>query len=280
MYETLAVFLFFFCWSGLGITVGYHRLLSHRSFGCPKFVEYFFVLGGYLAYHGSPLWWATMHRAHHRHVDTALDPHSPEFGGITNAYIGWINHKTYPAHIDPLKQSKDLINDPIYRFLEQGGNWYKGLAVNIILNTLVRVAIWAVFGWQAALATVVSGLLILQIPLLLNVVCHMPKLGYKNYHMADDSVNVWWVALMAFGEGWHNNHHNDPGAAKTGEKWHEFDVSWLIIRTMNILGLVNRINPGRKSKAPVSVNTAEPIVIAMPVAKQVSVPVPVAVGSR
>lgn len=162
-----------------------------------------------------------------------------------------------------------MTNDPIYRFLEQGGNWYKGLAVNIILNTLVRVAIWAVFGWQAALATVVSGLLILQIPLLLNVVCHMPKLGYKNYKMADDSVNVWWVALMAFGEGWHNNHHNDPGAAKTGEKWHEFDVSWLTISAMKKLGLVNRINLGRKSKAPLAAKPAEPVVIAMPVAKKI-----------
>ena len=115
MTEFLVLFLGLYIWHAFGVTIGYHRLLSHRSFSCIKPLEYFFVLGGYLAFEGSPIWWASMHRAHHRYVDTALDPHSPRYGGIWNAYLGWTMHDTYPEHIDPNTQGKDLLKDPIYR---------------------------------------------------------------------------------------------------------------------------------------------------------------------
>ena len=98
-------FILFYAWHMLGVTIGYHRLLSHKSFKCPKFVEYFWVLAGYLAFEGSPIWWATMHRAHHRYTDQPQDPHSPRFGWL-NAYWGWIFHKRYPAHINPADQSE------------------------------------------------------------------------------------------------------------------------------------------------------------------------------
>jgi stearoyl-CoA desaturase (delta-9 desaturase) len=211
----ITAFVVSYIWHGLGITVGYHRLLSHRSFACSKAVEYFWVIPAYLAFEGSPIWWTTIHRAHHRHVDTPLDPHSPRYG-LYHAHTGWILERRYPAHIDPKGQSKDLMKDPIYRFI--------------------------CFGWVAASASLLAGVAVQQIPTMLNVVCHIPKLGYKNFAGDDDSVNVWWVALLAMGEGWHNNHHAFQGSARSGMKPWEIDVSWWTIALMRRFGLVWRVN--------------------------------------
>lgn len=241
MLEFIAIFLVFYVWHALGVTVGYHRLLSHRSFSCPKFVEYFWVAGGYLAFEGSPIWWATIHRAHHRYVDTALDPHAPK-NGFFEAHMGWIMKTGYAAHTNPAEHSKDLIKDPLYVFLEQGGDWHRAHAYAVGIGVAFRLVLLCLFGWQVALASLLAGMAMLQIPLLLNVACHMQKLGYRNFKSEDDSVNVWWVALLAMGEGWHNNHHVFPGSARSGLKWWEFDASWIVISTMKKLGLVHRVN--------------------------------------
>jgi len=241
MIEFIAVFLICYIWHALGVTIGYHRLLSHRSFSCPKAIEYFWVLAGYLAFEGSPIWWATIHRAHHRWVDTELDPHSPRYG-LRNAHVGWLAHGGYAAHIDPSAQSRDLLKDPVYRFLEQGGDLHRGHILTFSLGAIFRLLILICFGWPAALASLLAGLAVLQIPLMLNVVCHLPRLGYKTYATGDDSVNVWWVGILAMGEGWHNNHHASPGSAKTGMRPWEFDLSWLIIALMKQLKLVRRVN--------------------------------------
>lgn len=241
MAEFIVLFLAFYIWHALGVTVGYHRLISHRSFSCSKVIEYFFVLGGYLAFEGSPIWWATIHRAHHRYSDTPLDPHSPQYG-LQNAHYGWLTHHGYPEHICPATQSKDLLKDPLYRFLEQGGIWHRAHFCAFSLALAFRVLIWICFGWVAALASLLAGLAVLQIPLMLNVICHIPKLGYKTYATNDSSVNVWWVALLSMGEGWHNNHHATPGSAKTGMRWWEIDVSWLTISLLKRLKLVSRVN--------------------------------------
>ena len=241
MIEFTLVFLVSYVLHAMGVTIGYHRLLSHRSFACPKFVEYFWVLMGYLAFEGSPIWWSTIHRAHHRHVDTPLDPHSPRYG-FKNAHLGWLARGTYESHIDPYSQAKDLVKDPIYLFLEQNGRWNRAHALSWVINVAFRVVLWACFGWQVALASMLAAVAVLQIPLMLNVACHIPKLGYKNFKSLDDSVNVWWVALLAMGEGWHNNHHVFPGSARSGFLAHEIDVSWLVICLMRKLGLVGRVN--------------------------------------
>jgi stearoyl-CoA desaturase (delta-9 desaturase) len=247
MIEFIAVFAVSYLLHALGVTVGYHRLLSHRSFSCPKFVEYFWVLMGYLAFEGSPIWWATIHRAHHRYVDTPLDPHSPRYG-LYNAHVGWLTHHEYAPHVDPLKQSKDLINDPVYRFLEQDGKWWRAHTLAFAVGLGCRVVIWACFGWVAAVASLLAAVAVLQIPLMLNVICHIPKLGYKNFRCLDDSVNVWWVALLAMGEGWHNNHHVFPGSARSGLRAHELDVSWLVICAMRKLGLASRVSDVSQAK--------------------------------
>lgn len=241
MFEFLGLYLLFYVWHGMGVTVGYHRLLSHRSFSCLKAVEYFWVAGGYLAFEGSPIWWATIHRAHHRYDDTPRDPHSPRYG-LFNAHIGWLMHRGYQDYMDPEEHAKDLVSDPVYRFLEQGGNWHRAHILAFALGVAFRLGILLCFGWIPALASLLAGFAVLQIPLMLNVVCHIPKLGYKTYAVNDDSVNVWWVSLLAFGEGWHNNHHASAGSARTGMKPFEIDPSWLTIVAMKKLGLVQRVN--------------------------------------
>jgi len=237
----ITIFLISYVLHTLGVTVGYHRLLSHRAFSTPKFVEYFWVMLGYLAFEGSPIWWATIHRAHHRYVDTPLDPHSPRYG-LQNAHYGWLMHQGYPAHLDPLTQSKDIVNDPLYKFLEQGGDWHRAHVVAFCIGMSFRLVILALFGWQTALGSILAGVAVLQIPLMLNVICHIPKLGYRNYATTDDSVNVWWVGILAMGEGWHNNHHAEPGSAKTGMKPWEIDTSWWTICMMKALQLADNIH--------------------------------------
>ncbi len=261
MFEFVVAFVLFYMWHGMGVTVGYHRLLSHRSFRVPKAIEYFWVLGGYLAFEGSPMWWAAMHRAHHRYVDTPLDPHSPRYG-IKNAHYGWIFHKGYPEHIVPGAQCPDLYNDRVYRLLDCGGDWHKAHILTGLLGTGFRVVLLVLFGWQVALASLLAGLCMLQIPLLLNVVCHIPRLGYKNYALEDDSVNVWWVSLLAHGEGWHNNHHAFPGSARTGMKWYEFDVSWWHISFLRQIGLATDVHEAvRKPDIKSVAASKEPVAV-------------------
>jgi stearoyl-CoA desaturase (delta-9 desaturase) len=256
--EFVVLFLIFYIWHALGVTIGYHRLLSHRSFACPKIVEYFWVLAGYLAFEGSPIWWATIHRAHHRYVDTPLDPHAPKYG-MHNAHFGWLMKNGYASHVDPHAHSKDLLKDPLYLFLEQNGNWQRAHALAFSIGLMFRVLILLVFGWVPALASLLAGFAVLQIPLMLNVICHLPRLGYKNFATADDSVNVWWVGILAMGEGWHNNHHHRPGSARSGLRWFEFDLSWLIICTMKMVGLARQINDmKRHSRLSFSLSRSRP----------------------
>jgi len=235
------VFLLFYLWHAMGTTIGYHRLLAHRSFHCPKFVEYFWVLGGYLAFEGSPIWWATIHRAHHRFTDQSDDPHSPRVGW-KHAYFGWIFENGYGSCVNPNTQARDLTKDPIYRFLEQNGSWHRAHWLAAAIGIGFRLFLLLCFGWVVALASLAAGVVVLQIPLLLNVVCHKPKLGYKTFATEDDSVNVWWLALLTAGESWHNNHHAFPGSARSGLAAHEFDLSWLTLRLLKACGLVSKMN--------------------------------------
>ncbi len=241
MTELFFLFVVFYIWHALGVTIGYHRLLSHRSISCPKLVEYFWVFAGYFAFEGSPIWWATIHRAHHRYVDTPLDPHAPKYG-FHNAHFGWLTKTGYAKHVEPEAQSQDLLKDRIYLILEQGGDWRKAHLLTFLIGIGFRLLILVTFGWIPALASLLAGIAVLQIPLMLNVACHIPRLGYKNFATADDSVNVWWVALLTMGEGWHNNHHAFPGSARSGFRRFEFDFSWWTICLMKRMGLIGRVN--------------------------------------
>jgi stearoyl-CoA desaturase (delta-9 desaturase) len=241
MAEFIFWFVLFYIWHILGVSIGYHRFLAHRSFDCPKFVEYFFVIGGYLGFESSPIWWATIHRAHHRFVDTEKDPHSPRFGNY-KAYMGWIFTPKYPDYINPKQMAPDLVSDPLYKLLERNNNWHASHLTNTAIGFGTRLIMWILFGWKIALASVLAGLLVQQLPFLVNLVCHKPKLGYKNFQLDDDSVNVWWLALIVMGDNWHNNHHAYPGSARSGFRWFEVDPSWLVIKALFALKLITRVN--------------------------------------
>lgn len=245
----LTAFFISYLIHGTGITIGYHRLISHRAFKSNKAVEYFFVLAGYLAFQGSPAWWAVIHRVHHKNADTEHDPHSP-VNGYFRSYIGWIaTDYTYSVN----EICPDLMSDKLYAFLDTIDN----LAIPI--NLMFRVLLWYFFGWQVALANFLACLIVFQIPMFLNLFCHIPELGYKNFPSKDRAVNVWWVALLAIGEGWHNNHHVHPGSARMGmTKW-ELDISWLMIQGLAKLGLVSRVNDGKFAVEQISVLDEEKV---------------------
>jgi len=231
---TLAFIISYF-WHGFGITAGYHRLLAHRSFRCPKLVEYFFILAGYLAFEGSPIWWVAIHRAHHKNADTALDPHSPKEGAKW-AYFGWML-KPDPVYLDPKSQCRDLYKDPLYVIMEKGND-----PLMLCVNIAFRASLWLLFGWQAMLGNLLAAIVVLQLPLILNTVAHIPRYGYKTYDTADGSVNVPWLGYAIGGEGWHNNHHAFPGSARQGLKPNEFDLTWQLINLLHSVGLVSRVN--------------------------------------
>jgi stearoyl-CoA desaturase (delta-9 desaturase) len=238
----------FYLWHMFGVTIGLHRLLSHRAFTCSKAVEYFFVFGAYFAFHGSPVWWATIHRAHHRYSDLPLDPHTPN-NGIFSAYAFYSEWK-YPAHINPKVQSKDLLKDPLYRLLESGADWKLGYAINVVSSLLFRVVLLVAFGPIVAGASLLAGILALNAPLILNIICHMPRWGYKNFKIKDDSMNNWLMAIICVGDGWHNNHHAVPGSSNMGLKPWEIDPSFLFLKALQAVGLVGTINETLANENP------------------------------
>ena len=250
----------FYLWHMFGVTIGLHRLLSHRAFTCSKPVEYFFVFGAYFAFHGSPVWWATIHRAHHRYSDLPLDPHTPN-NGIFSAYA-FYREWHYPEHINPRVQSKDLLKDPLYRLLESGADWKLGYAINVVSSLLFRVILLVAFGPIVAGASLLAGILALNAPLILNIICHMPQWGYKNFKIKDDSMNNWLMALICVGDGWHNNHHAVPGSSNMGLKPWEIDPSYLFLKALQAVGLVGTINETLANEnahlAPVPVTAYRP----------------------
>lgn len=249
----LISFVLLTVWHVMGVSIGYHRLLTHRSFVTFKPVEYFWVIGGYLALEGSPIFWACMHRAHHRYADTELDPHSPRYGGggwvgIKHAFNGWLGKKEYPSYLSPAKHCIDLIHDPLYKFLETDGDLRKMSKRCVQINVLFRFVLLAVFGWPVFVGSILAGIVGHVLPLGINVLCHLT--GYRNFEVEDDSTNLWWYALITGGEAWHNNHHAHPGSARFGLRWFELDSSWFVIKIMRAVGLITRLQEAKGINEP------------------------------
>jgi len=213
----------------LGIGLGFHRYLTHKGFSTSRWVERFLVVCGTLAVQGGPISWVSDHRCHHAHSDRDLDPHNSR-RGFWWAHIGWIFHQNTDSRIfeNYRKHAKDIADDAFLRFLDR---WY--IELQVVLGLLLLVwggwsfAIWGifvrlVFGWHCTW--------------LVNSAAH--KFGYQSYDSGDESRNCWWVALLAFGEGWHNNHHVFPRSARHGLRWWEFDSNYLMISVLRAMGLV------------------------------------------
>ncbi len=225
-----------FVWltGGIGITLTFHRLLTHRSFKTYKWFEYFLVLVACLAWQGSPVEWVGMHRLHHKHSDGEEDPHSPQHG-FTWAHVLWMLFVRVGA-AKAEDAAKDLLRDPVMARINKYF-WVPQLVLSAVLfglgwlygGPLVGLS-W--FVWAVAVRTV----LVFHITWFVNSAAH--TWGYQNYETTGEhSTNLWWVALLSFGEGWHNNHHAHPRSAAHGLRWYEFDITYQTIKLLKLVGL-------------------------------------------
>ncbi len=233
--------------AGFGVTIGYHRLLTHRSFRTPRAVEYTLAVMGSLANQGGPLRWVAVHRIHHRHSDAAGDPHSPRDGVWWAHLLWWMPY--VPALDEPAcyrRYVPDLAQDPVHRFLER----FHILLPLALAGALFGLgAAWG--GWTLALSWLVWGIfvrttLLYHATWLVNSATHL--WGYRSHPTRDDSTNLWWVALISLGEGWHNNHHAFPRSARHGLRWWELDPSYGVIRLLGLVGLARHIQVPKRSQ--------------------------------
>lgn len=233
----LAVVLWWLC-GGLGICLCYHRLLTHRSFQTPKWFEYFLVVLGTLNWQGGPLRWVGVHRIHHKESDGEHDPHSPQHG-FTWAHMFWCLMKDEPGH-DPRAVTKDLQRDKVIMCLDR-----YFFVPQFILAALLFGAGWLALGSvTGGLSWVIWGVCVRTVfgfhaTWFVNSAAH--TWGYRNFETTDGSRNNWWVAIISFGEGWHNNHHAQQRSAAHGMRWWEIDLTYLTIRALEFVGLATRV---------------------------------------
>ncbi|GIU81248.1 MAG: acyl-CoA desaturase [Acidobacteria bacterium] len=246
IFHLLAVVsLFFFSWQNLliagvlfwvsgslGIGLGYHRLLTHRGFKTPKWFEYFLTLCGMLALQSGAISWVTTHRLHHAFTETEKDPHTVT-KGLYWAHIGWIFQGTGQGHDETImrRYAPDLMKDKVHVAMNK---YYWLPSVILGLGLLWFGGVGAVL-WGIFLRTV----LVWQTTWLVNSATH--AWGKRRFETSDSSTNNAVVALLTFGEGWHNNHHAFPRSARHGLTWKEIDINWLQILLLEKLGLARDV---------------------------------------
>ncbi len=259
----LALFPWFFSWTGvvlailglyvfgtLGINLCYHRLLTHRGLVLPRRLEHAFAILGLCCVQDTPARWVAIHRRHHEHADERSDPHSPLVNFFWG-HMGWLlieNEELRTLGIYD-RYSKDILRDPFYRSLERN-RWFLfvlaswvifyagGFAAALMLGDSAAqahqfgasVLVWGVF---------VRTVLVWHITWSVNSVTH--RWGYRNYATDEGSRNNFLVGIISNGEGWHNNHHAAPRSAKHGHLWWEFDVTYLTIRLLALMGLARNV---------------------------------------
>ncbi|MFA4928838.1 MAG: acyl-CoA desaturase [Patulibacter sp.] len=230
--------------SAFGVTVGYHRMLTHGAVQAPKWVRYAFVVAGSTAVEGPALIWAADHRKHHAHTDQEGDPHSPHVGGgeglkgLWHAHVGWL----WSTEIErgwPRKHTPDLLRD---KGLVRISNWFPWIA--LISLVIPFLAGWAFYGTlMGGLQTFVwAGLVrvffIHHVTWSVNSICHFS--GYRRFDVDDHSRNNPVLAILTLGESWHHNHHAFPRSASHGMRWYEVDLSALLIRGCVAVGLMSK----------------------------------------
>lgn len=213
----------------LGIGLGYHRMLTHGGFKTPKWFEYFLAFCGTLALQSGAIKWVTTHRLHHAHTETDKDPHSPRHGTYW-AHIGWVFRGTSQEHGEAAfkKYAPHLTKDRFHVLLSR---YYW------VPSIIVGLGLWAIGGWTMVL----WGIFLRTVfgwhsTWLVNSATH--GWGTRRFETRDDSTNNALIALLTFGEGWHNNHHAQPSSAKHGLAWYEIDQNWITIKLFEKLGLI------------------------------------------
>jgi fatty-acid desaturase len=259
----LLVFVpWFFSWTGvvllvagiylfgmIGINLGYHRLLAHRSFSCPRWLEHALAVLGACSAQGGPAWWVAIHRMHHRFADNDLDPHAPARNFLWG-HIAWITFQTEDmlrGHTTE-RYARDLLRDPFYVWLEKSwqrvalvpwivlpaGSLMGGLIAGMSGQAALQLAL-SVFVWGVAARTVY----VWHVSAFVNSASHL--WGYRSYETNDGSRNNLFVGYFAHGEGWHNNHHADPQAAMHGRRGWEFDPVFWVVRLLARFGLARDV---------------------------------------
>ncbi|MGD0981248.1 MAG: acyl-CoA desaturase [Solirubrobacteraceae bacterium] len=243
------IVIFFACYipSGLGITVGYHRLMTHRSFRCGRVVRALLVICGATALEGPPIEWVANHRKHHAFSDEHGDPHSPHVGhgtgwraplrGLWHAHLGWVFGDGFA---NQRRYAPDLFDDPVIVFIDR----------TFLLWVLVGLAI--PFGLGYALTGTLTGallgllwggavriLVLHHVTFSINSLCHF--FGRQDYATGDESRNLAWLAPLSLGEAWHNNHHAFPTSAAHGLRRRQLDLSWLLIGALSRVGLATHV---------------------------------------
>jgi stearoyl-CoA desaturase (delta-9 desaturase) len=265
----LACLPWLFSWSGLawavaglylfgtlGINIGYHRLLTHRGFACPRWLEHGLSVLGACCWQGTPLNWVAVHRMHHQHSDEPGDPHSPRQSFFWS-HMGWFliydpalyNLATYDRY------ARDLFQDRFNKWLERPRVWRTIHAAQWAAFFLTGAAVGGLATWspwgalRLGLSWLVWGVFVRTVAVWhitwsVNSVTHL--WGYRNFDTPDGSRNNWLVGVVSNGEGWHNNHHADPRCAAHGQRWFELDVSYLTIRALEVVGLARDVARPRR----------------------------------
>jgi stearoyl-CoA desaturase (Delta-9 desaturase) len=224
---------------GFGVSVGFHRHFAHRSFSCSDITRFMLGAFGSMAGQGSVIYWTSIHRRHHSFADRVGDPHSPltisnegksPFGAFFKGHIGWVYGHDVPM---PSRYAKDLLADPISTRLSKG--YWLFFVVGILAPSFAGYFYWGTIGfvygafWGGIVRIAIGHHVIWSI----NSICHLA--GSKDSKTNDFSANVWWLALISFGESWHSNHHVSPTAARFSNRCFEIDLGWLLIQAIRVI---------------------------------------------
>ena len=245
---------YFFC--SLGIGAGFHRLLTHRSYKCPKWFEHTLAILGTCSFQQAPARWVMVHRMHHQHSDHQPDPHTPLVNWFWG-HMGWVmfENRDLNSMDNYEKYAKDLLQERFYRKLERNGMWFvvgmisalvifaAGLGAGYLMTKTFAGALQfglSILLWGVIVRTIYSW----HVTWGVNSFAHL--WGYRNYATDENSRNNWILALATNGDGWHNNHHADPRSAAHGfHRWWELDITYLSIRFFKLIGIVTEIVPIR-----------------------------------
>jgi fatty-acid desaturase len=230
-WRALSIALPLTLFAAFGISIGFHRLLTHRSFRTYRWIERTLAFAGTLTVQRGPVEWVALHRMHHAHPDCAGDPYDAS-RGIWHSHIGWVFERPV-AIFDPAiirKYARDMARDPFMVWLGRNEILY-GMQIALF------GVLWLTLGPAVAFACTFGRLVVqYHATFLVNSLCH--RFGYRNYDTVDSSTNLAWLAYLTIGEGWHNNHHGEPTVAINSRRWFEFDLSGQLIVLMERLGLV------------------------------------------
>jgi stearoyl-CoA desaturase (Delta-9 desaturase) len=243
----LAIFAGLYLFSAFGITIGYHRLLTHRAFDAPKPVRYALAIMGQTAVQGPVVDWVADHRKHHAFTDEEGDPHSPHLHGgglkgalhgLYHAHMGWLF--VTQGQAERRRYARDLMDDPTMKRISKAFVWNAlgGLALAFLLGLAISGSV------EGGLTALVWGGLVRiffvhHVTWSINSICHF--FGRRRFDVDDHSTNVFWLALPSLGESWHHNHHAFPRSAKHGLRWWEIDVTGLVIMAMKRVGLARDV---------------------------------------